>query len=203
MPAHTVSLIIIEPSDQFSHQRLDQLVGSSLPQLARFRSRLVGRPLGVGRPLWAEIHDYDPTSQIHRATIRAPGGRRDWPAPDRATERRIGDRRRSSVGSLEHRRSVGWPVGASGADVACTERRRCRRSVRVVAALALRCATVPGRCQRARPDLGMPTVGEARYRTVMTELLSIRSGFFWLVAAAPVTCVLGAVGGRLLGTSEA
>ena len=46
MPAHTVSLIIIEPSDQFSHQRLDQLVGSSLPQLARFRSRLVGRPLG-------------------------------------------------------------------------------------------------------------------------------------------------------------
>src|ERR1700739_4516611 len=76
-PAHTVSLIIIEPSDQFSHQRLDQLVGSSLPQLARFRSRLVGRPLGVGRPLWAEIDDYDPTSQIHRATVRAPGGRRE------------------------------------------------------------------------------------------------------------------------------
>ena len=80
MPAHTVSLVIIEPSDQFSHERLDRLVGSSLPQLARFRSRLVGRPLGVGQPLWAEIDDYDPTSQIHRATIQAPGGQRELAA---------------------------------------------------------------------------------------------------------------------------
>jgi diacylglycerol O-acyltransferase len=75
---HTVALIIIEASDQLSHERLHQLVASSLPQLARFRSRLVGKPLGVGQPVWAEIDDYDPTPQIHRAAVRAPGGRREF-----------------------------------------------------------------------------------------------------------------------------
>jgi hypothetical protein len=29
-------------------------VGSALPQLARFRCRLVGKPLGLGQPVWAE-----------------------------------------------------------------------------------------------------------------------------------------------------
>src|SRR5947209_2707720 len=77
MPAHTVALITLEESDELSHQRLHQLVGSSLPRLARFRSQLVGKPLGMGQPVWAEIDDYDPTSQIHSATVRAPGGRRE------------------------------------------------------------------------------------------------------------------------------
>ena len=78
MPAHAVALIIIEASDQLSHQRLHQLVGSALPQLARFRCRLVGKPLGLGQPVWAEIDDYDPTSQIHNATVLAPGGWREF-----------------------------------------------------------------------------------------------------------------------------
>jgi diacylglycerol O-acyltransferase len=38
----------------------------------------VGKPLGVGQPVWAEIDDYDPTSQIHRATVRAPGSHREF-----------------------------------------------------------------------------------------------------------------------------
>jgi len=50
-------VILIEPSDQLSHKRLRQLVASSLPPLARFRSRLVGKPLGMGKPLWAQIGD--------------------------------------------------------------------------------------------------------------------------------------------------
>jgi diacylglycerol O-acyltransferase / wax synthase len=77
-PAHTVALIIIEASDQLSHQRLQQLVAESLPRLARFRSRLVAKPLGVGQPVWAEIDDYDPTPQLHSATLHAPGGRREF-----------------------------------------------------------------------------------------------------------------------------
>ena len=71
---HTVTLIIIEAADQLSHERLHQLVASSLRRLARFRGRLVGKPLGLGQPVWAEVEDYDPTPQIHRATVRAPGG---------------------------------------------------------------------------------------------------------------------------------
>ena len=76
-PAHTIALIVIEASDQLSHERLHQLVASSLPKLVRFRSRLVGKALGLGRPVWAEIDDYDPTPQIHRAAVHAPGGRRE------------------------------------------------------------------------------------------------------------------------------
>ena len=78
-PAHTptVALIIIEASDRLSHARLHQLVASSLPRLARFRSRLVGKPFGVGQPVWAEIDDYDAASQLHRATVHAPGGRQE------------------------------------------------------------------------------------------------------------------------------
>ena len=75
MSAPTVALIIMERSEKLSHQRLHHLVGSSLPQLARFRSRLVNKPLGLGQATWAEIDDYDPTQQIHSATVRAPGGR--------------------------------------------------------------------------------------------------------------------------------
>jgi diacylglycerol O-acyltransferase len=74
LQAHTVSFVIIEPTDRISHERLHALVGSSLPRLARFRSRLVDRPLGVGPPFWAEIDNYDPASQIHQVTLRAPGG---------------------------------------------------------------------------------------------------------------------------------
>jgi Wax ester synthase/diacylglycerol acyltransferase catalytic domain len=76
--AHTVALIIMEASDQLSHDRLHRLVASSLPALARFRSRLVGKPLGMGQPVWAEIDDYDPTPQIHGATVHDPGGRSEF-----------------------------------------------------------------------------------------------------------------------------
>src|SRR3979411_2099850 len=78
MPAQDVALILIHGSDQLSHQRLRELVGSALPQLARFRCRLVGEPLGLGQPAWGEIDDYDPNSQIHSATVPAPGGRREF-----------------------------------------------------------------------------------------------------------------------------
>src|SRR6476619_6020210 len=77
-PAHTVAVVILEASPHLSHTRLNRLLASSLPQLARFRSRLVGKPLGLGQPVWAEIDDYDPTSQIHSATVTAPGGRREF-----------------------------------------------------------------------------------------------------------------------------
>lgn len=77
-PAHTLELVVLEASNQLSHQRLHQLVAESLPQMARFRSRLVTKPLGLGQPVWAEIDDYDPSPQIHCATVRAPGGRREF-----------------------------------------------------------------------------------------------------------------------------
>jgi diacylglycerol O-acyltransferase / wax synthase len=75
-PAYTVALVILEAGDQLSHRRLQERISSSLPQLARFRSRLVGKPFGMGQPVWAEIDGYDPRPHIHSATVRAPGTRR-------------------------------------------------------------------------------------------------------------------------------
>ena len=76
-PAHTVAVVILEASHHLSHARLHRLLASSLPQLARFRSRLVGKPLSMGQPVWAEIDDYDPTPHIQCASVPAPGGSRE------------------------------------------------------------------------------------------------------------------------------
>ncbi|WP_292976518.1 wax ester/triacylglycerol synthase domain-containing protein [Mycobacterium sp.] len=74
----TVSFVVMEPTDRLSHERLGRLIASALPQLTQLRSRLVVRPLGVGPPYWAEIEDYDPSPQIHRTTLDAPGGQRQF-----------------------------------------------------------------------------------------------------------------------------
>lgn len=199
MPAHTVSLVIIEPSEQFSHERLDQLVGSSLPQLARFRSRLVGRPLGVGQPLWTEIDDYDPTSQIHRATIQAPGGQRELAALIAQL----------SAGSGGHRKNLweAWSIdGLSDG--------RWALAVRMSPALSdggLGAASVWSRLlcsdahdhragQPTEPSLRMPAVGE-RVTDVLAELLEYQLRGLWLITET-VNGVLRAVGGQLRGTSE-
>ena len=201
VPAHTVSLIIIEASDQLSHERLHQLVGSSLPQLARFRSRLVGKPLGVGQPVWAEIDDYDPTPQIHSATIRAPGGRRE-----------IADLiAQLSSGPHDRRKPLweAWSIdGLAGG--------RWALAVKMSPALndgGVGAASMWSRLlhtgphddlandQPTQPSLGTPpSLGELITDT-MTELLENHVTGLWLIAEA-VTGVLQAVRGRLRGIGE-
>lgn len=74
MPAHVVTLVVLEPSADLSHHRLHELVGSSLPRLARFRSRVVNKPFGLGQPVWAEVEDFDPTPHLRCATLPFAGG---------------------------------------------------------------------------------------------------------------------------------
>lgn len=71
--APSLSFVVLEPTGDMSHERLGELVSSSLPQLTRFRSKLVERPWGVGPPVWTEIDNFDPSSHIHRATLQPPG----------------------------------------------------------------------------------------------------------------------------------
>lgn len=201
MPADTVSLIIIEPSDQLSHERLHQLVGSSLPQLTRFRSRLVGKPLGVGQPLWAEIEDYDPTSQIHSATIRAPGGQREFADL-------VGQ---LSTGPHDRRKTLweAWSIdGLAGG--------RWALALKMSPALndgGVGAASVWSRLLRPSPHnhrandrpiqqgLGAPpSVGELVTDTI-TELLENYVKGLWLIAEA-MTGALHAVRGQLRRTSE-
>lgn len=77
-PAHYVVLIVMEASEAVSHQRLHELAGSSLPRLAHFRSRLFGKPLGFGQPLWAEVSNFDPARQLYKLAVPAPGGTREF-----------------------------------------------------------------------------------------------------------------------------
>jgi diacylglycerol O-acyltransferase / wax synthase len=77
-PAHSVAVIVMDASDRVSHERLHALVGSVLPQLARFRGRLINKPLGMGQPVWADIDDYQPARQIRRIAVPAPGGREEF-----------------------------------------------------------------------------------------------------------------------------
>ncbi len=179
-PAHTVSLIIIEPSEQLSHERLHQLVGTSLPALTRFRSKLVPRPLGVGPPFWAEIDDYDPTSQIHRATLPAPGGQREF--TDLISQ--------LSAGSGSHREMPweAWSIdGLSGGRWALAI-----RTSPVLSDSGAGAASIWSRLLRSdphhdgsddpqQPSPSMPAVVSELVSNAVTELLEYQFKGLWLV----------------------
>ena len=199
--SHTLTLVILDASDQLSHERLHRLVTSSLPQLARFRSRLVSKPLGIGQPVWAEIDDYDPSPQIHCATVRAPGGQREFGdlIADLTTERQ----------GCRNRLWEAWSINGLAGD-------RWALAVKMSPALndgAAGAASVwprllttepnadPASNLPIEPSLGLaPSVGEL-VTDVVTEIVESQVTVMWLIAAT-VSDVLQAVSDRLLRRSE-
>ncbi|BBX65776.1 diacylglycerol O-acyltransferase [Mycobacterium saskatchewanense] len=196
-PAHTVTLVIIDASDQLSHERLHQLVATSLPQLARFRSRLVTKPLGVGQPVWAEIDDYDPSPQIHRATVRAPGGRREL--ADLIAELSAG--RQDGLSRLWEAWSIDGLAGGRWA-LAVKMSPALNDGAAGAASVWPRLLTTgphadPANNLPAEPGLGSaPSVGDL-VTDVMTEIVENHVAGMWLIAET-VSGVLQAVSGRLL-----
>ncbi|WP_276327200.1 wax ester/triacylglycerol synthase domain-containing protein [Mycobacterium lentiflavum] len=197
MPAHTVTLVIIDASDQLSHQRLHQLVAASLPQLARFRSRLVTKPLGVGQPVWAEIADYDPAPQIHCAMVRAPGGRHEFAdlISELSTRRQDCPSRLWEAWSINGLAGGRWalavkmsPVLSDGAAGAASLWPRL---------LTTRPHADPANNLPAEPSLGWaPSAGEL-VTDVMAEMVENQVAGMWLIAET-VAGVLQAARGRLL-----
>jgi diacylglycerol O-acyltransferase len=198
-PAHTLWLVIIDASDKLNHEKLHQLVAASLPQLARFRSRLVPKPLGVGQPVWAEIDDYDPFPQIHCATVRPPGGRRQFAdlIAELTTLRPDGRNRLWEAWSIDGLPDGKWALlvkmspalndGVAGA--ASLWPRLLTRGPRANVAFRL----------PAEPTLGSaPSVGELITDWV-TEIVENQVTGGWLMAEA-VSHALRAVSGRLFGT---
>ena len=201
VPAHAVALIIIEASDQLSHQRLRELVGSALPQLARFRCRLVGKPLGLGQPVWAEIDDYDPTSQIHSATVPAPGGRREFAELIAWL----------TTGALDRHKPLweAWNIdGLEGGRWALAVKMSPAVSDGVAGAASIwprladyRSARRPDQQSAARAEPGHAALHRrARYRHEHGVPGELVTGV-WLIAGA-VPGVLRAAGRRLRGTGE-
>jgi diacylglycerol O-acyltransferase / wax synthase len=198
-PAHTIALVIIDASDQLSHQRLHELVAASLPQLAHFRSRLVNKPLGAGQPLWAEIDDYDPAPQIHRATVAAPGGQGEFAdlianldsgrqdRSDRLWEAWSIDGLAGGRWALAVKMSPALNDGAAGA--ASVWPRLLSSGPRADLANGL----------PTEPSLGsVPSVGEL-VTDLATEIVENQITGMWLIADA-VSGVLQALGSRLRGT---
>jgi diacylglycerol O-acyltransferase / wax synthase len=195
--APTVSFIVVEPTDHISHERLQQWVGSSLPQLTRFRSRLVDRPWGVGPPFWTEIDRYDPSSQIHRATLQAPGGPREF--ADLIAHLSAGSR---------HNREMLWEAwsidGLSGGRWALAVRLSPVLSERGVGAAAIWSRLLRSDPQQdgsddqpRQPSPGKPAVGEL-VAGVISELLEFHFKGLYLVAET-VSGLLHVVGRQLGG----
>jgi len=199
-PTRSVSVILIEPSDQLSHKRLRQLVASSLPQLARFRSRLVGKPLGMGKPLWAQIGDYDPTPQIHSATICAPGGRREF--ADLIAQLSSGPRDRPQA--LWEAWSIDGLAGGRWALAVTTSPELTDGGIGAASVWSRLLGSGPyddpTSNQSPEPSLGAPRLGELVTDT-MTELLENYLKGLWLVAEAAAGVVRTARD-KLSGTRE-
>jgi diacylglycerol O-acyltransferase / wax synthase len=196
--APTISFVVLEPTEHLSHERLHQLVASSLPQLTRFRSRLVNRPLGVGPPFWAEIDRYDPSPQIHRATVQAPGGHRE-----------LAELIAQLSAQSPHRSEMLWETwtidGLSGGRWALVVRLSPLLSDRGVGAAAiwprlLSADPQPdgsdGHPEESSP--ARPAVGEFAAE-VITEILEFQFMGLFLVAET-VTALLRSVRGQLGGT---
>ncbi|RAU96606.1 diacylglycerol O-acyltransferase [Mycobacterium colombiense] len=200
MPAHTVALVVIDASDQLSHERLHKLVTASLPPMARFRSRLVAKPLGCGQPMWAEIEDYDPSPQIHRATVRAPGGRREF--ADLIAN--VSTRRQNCRNRLWEAWSINGLAGGRWA-LAVKMSPLLNDGAGGLASLWPRLLTALPRADAttnlpAEPSLGpAPSVGEV-VTDVVAEIAENHLTGAWLIADA-MSNVLRAVSGRLSGTA--
>jgi diacylglycerol O-acyltransferase len=199
--AHTLTVVVMDASNQLSHQRLGQLVARSLPQLARFRSRLVPKPLGVGQPVWAEIDDYDPSPQIHCATVRAPGGQREFAdlIANLSSERRGSRNRLWQAWSIDGLAAGRWALAVKMSPVL-------DEGAAGAAAVWSRLLTTEPNADAANnlptePGLGAaPSVGEL-VADVVTEIVENHITGMWLIAEA-VSGVLKAVSDRLLRTQE-
>jgi diacylglycerol O-acyltransferase len=197
-PAHTVALIIIEASDQLSHERLHQLVASSLPQLARFRSRLVSKPAGLGQPVWAEIDDYDPSPQIHSATVCTPGGRREFADLIAQLTTRARDHPLWEAWSIDGQAGGRWALAVKMSP-ALSE------AGTAAASMWPRLLNTgphddPANDLPTQPSLGTPSRAEL-VTDAVTELIENQVTGAWLLAEA-VTGVLRGVRDRLRGAGE-
>lgn len=201
-PAHTVSLVIIEASDQLSHQRLQQLVATTLPQMARFRSRLVTKPLGLGQPLWAEIENYDPAEQIYCATVAGPGGQREFAAL-------IADLSSGRHG-CRNRLWEAWSInGLAGGRWALAVRMSPALNDGATGAMSLwlRLLTAaahadPANNLPAEPSLGSAPTVAGLLTDMATEIVENHLAGMWLIAAT-VSSALQAASARLHRTEDA
>src|SRR5437870_13260611 len=81
-PMHVGAVAVLERApffDTHGRFRLEDvraLVASRLQLIPRFRKRVMGVPLGQGRPIWVDHDAFDIAEHVRLTTLPAPGNRR-------------------------------------------------------------------------------------------------------------------------------
>jgi diacylglycerol O-acyltransferase len=81
-PMHVGAVAVLEPApfyDEHGRFRLEAvraLVASRLQLIPRFRKRVMGVPLGQGRPIWVDHEGFDIADHVRLTALPAPGSRR-------------------------------------------------------------------------------------------------------------------------------
>ncbi|MYV99817.1 wax ester/triacylglycerol synthase family O-acyltransferase, partial [Streptomyces sp. SID3343] len=82
-PAHVVCLTVVDARDtdgRVDHAAFKRTLAARLPRLPLLGRKLVRSPWGLARPHWVDDADFELDNHVHRATLAAPGGRRELAA---------------------------------------------------------------------------------------------------------------------------
>ena len=72
-PMQVVGVLLLNPTPDYSYERLRRTIAERVHLLPPFTRRLVRRPLGLDRPYWLPVADVDLDQHISRVTAPAPG----------------------------------------------------------------------------------------------------------------------------------
>lgn len=80
-PMHVAGLYLFEGEPQVAGRPgllgLFRTVEERLPEVPRYRQRVVEMPLGIAHPVWADDPDFDLSYHLRRAALPRPGGMRE------------------------------------------------------------------------------------------------------------------------------
>lgn len=70
---HVGAIVLLDQSDDFSHERLVEVVRDRIGALPRFTYRVRETPLGLDRPVWVDDPAFDVENHLIRAACPRPG----------------------------------------------------------------------------------------------------------------------------------